>query len=66
LEWPRGEKEPTKYWLSTLSEDIGFHQLVDYAAATIQQDAMPSTPLALLLPISALPTSSVDSGRAPR
>ena len=31
LEWPKGEKEPTKYWLSTLSEDIGFHQLVDYA-----------------------------------
>jgi SRSO17 transposase len=31
LEWPRGEKEPTKYWLSTLSEDVGFHQLVDYA-----------------------------------
>ena len=24
IEWPEGEKEPTKYWLSTLPEDIGF------------------------------------------
>jgi SRSO17 transposase len=31
IEWPKGEKEPTKYWLSTLPEDISFHQLVDYA-----------------------------------
>jgi SRSO17 transposase len=31
LEWPKTEKEPTKYWLSTLSEDTSFHQLVDFA-----------------------------------
>ena len=31
IEWPEGEAEPTRYWLSTLSEDIGFEQLVDLA-----------------------------------
>ena len=31
LEWPKGEKEPTKYWLSNLPEDVSFHRLVDYA-----------------------------------
>jgi SRSO17 transposase len=31
IEWPKGEKEPTKYWLSTLPNDISFHRLVDYA-----------------------------------
>jgi SRSO17 transposase len=31
VEWPKGEKEPTKYWLSTLADDISFHRLVDYA-----------------------------------
>ena len=31
IEWPKGEKEPTKYWLSTLPEDISFYRLVDYA-----------------------------------
>jgi SRSO17 transposase len=31
IEWPRGEKEPTKYWLSTLPEDITFRRLVDLA-----------------------------------
>src|SRR5262245_22862893 len=31
LEWPKTEKEPAKYWLSTLSEGTSFHQLVDYA-----------------------------------
>jgi SRSO17 transposase len=29
IEWPEGEKEPTKYWLSTLPEDISFRRLVD-------------------------------------
>ena len=29
IEWPKEEEEPTKYWLSTLPEDISFHQLVD-------------------------------------
>jgi SRSO17 transposase len=29
IEWPEGEAEPTKYWLSTLPADVGFHQLVD-------------------------------------
>jgi SRSO17 transposase len=31
IEWPEGEKEPTKYWLSTLPGDIGFARLVDLA-----------------------------------
>jgi SRSO17 transposase len=31
VEWPKQEKEPTKYWLSTLSEDISFQGLVDHA-----------------------------------
>jgi SRSO17 transposase len=29
IEWPEGEKEPTKYWLSTLPDDIPFRKLVD-------------------------------------
>jgi SRSO17 transposase len=29
IEWPKGEQEPTKYWLSTLPEDITFARLVD-------------------------------------
>jgi SRSO17 transposase len=28
IEWPRGESEPTKYWLSTLAQDIAFDRLV--------------------------------------
>jgi len=31
IEWPASEKEPIKYWLSTLPEEIVFHQLVDIA-----------------------------------
>ena len=31
IEWPKGEKEPTKYWLSTLAETISFRRLVDLA-----------------------------------
>lgn len=31
IEWPKGEKEPTKYWLSTLPADISFRHLVDTA-----------------------------------
>jgi SRSO17 transposase len=31
VEWPEGEAEPTKYWLSTLPKDISFHRLVDLA-----------------------------------
>jgi len=31
IEWPEGEAEPTKYWLSTLPETIDFQQLVDLA-----------------------------------
>ena len=31
IEWPKGEKEPTKYWLSTVPEDIDFAVLVDLA-----------------------------------
>ena len=29
IEWPAGEKEPAKYWLSTLPKDITFTRLVD-------------------------------------
>jgi SRSO17 transposase len=31
IEWPEGEAEPTKYWLSTLPATISFRQLVDFA-----------------------------------
>lgn len=29
IEWPEGEAEPTKYWLSTLPADIGFERLAE-------------------------------------
>jgi len=29
IEWPEDETEPTKYWFSTLPEDIAFDRLVD-------------------------------------
>ncbi len=29
IEWPHGEEKPTKYWLSTLPEEIAFGALVD-------------------------------------
>jgi SRSO17 transposase len=31
IEWPKSEKEPTKYWLSTLPNDIAFSRMVDLA-----------------------------------
>jgi SRSO17 transposase len=31
IEWPEGEAEPTKYWLSTLPQNIPFRDLVDAA-----------------------------------
>jgi SRSO17 transposase len=31
IEWPEGEAEPTKYWLSTLDKNISFRRLVDIA-----------------------------------
>jgi SRSO17 transposase len=31
IEWPEGEKEPTKYWLSSLPPAVGFARLVDLA-----------------------------------
>jgi SRSO17 transposase len=31
IEWPQGEDEPTKYWLSTLPKNIPFRDLVDAA-----------------------------------
>ena len=31
IEWPEGESEPTKYWLSTLPETVSFRRLVDLA-----------------------------------
>jgi hypothetical protein len=30
IEWPEREKEPTKYWLSTLPEGITLRRLVDF------------------------------------
>lgn len=29
VEWPKGEEEPTKFWLSTLPEDIAFARMID-------------------------------------
>jgi SRSO17 transposase len=31
IDWPKVEKEPTKYWLSTLPKTIGFARLVNLA-----------------------------------
>jgi SRSO17 transposase len=31
IEWPEGEAEPTKYWLSTLDKKLSFRRLVDTA-----------------------------------
>ena len=31
IEWPEGEAEPTRYWLSTLPADTSFRRLVDLA-----------------------------------
>ena len=31
IEWPKGENEPIKYWLSTLAEKIAFNRLIDLA-----------------------------------
>jgi SRSO17 transposase len=31
IEWPEGEAEPTKYWLSTLDQNLSFRCLVDIA-----------------------------------
>lgn len=31
IEWPKAEKAPTKYWLSTLPAEISFRRLVDTA-----------------------------------
>jgi SRSO17 transposase len=31
IEWPKGEPEPTKYWLSTLPPDTRLRELVDLA-----------------------------------
>lgn len=29
VEWPKGEKEPTRFWLATLPEDISFERMID-------------------------------------
>jgi len=31
IEWPESEIAPSKYWLSTLAEDVGFEEMVDLA-----------------------------------
>jgi SRSO17 transposase len=31
IEWPADEREPSKYWLATLADDIAFERLVDLA-----------------------------------
>jgi SRSO17 transposase len=40
IEWPEGEKEPTKYWVSNLAKTTSFVRLVRYAKqrAWIEQD----------------------------
>lgn len=40
IEWPEGQKEPTKYWVSNLAKTTSFVQLVRYAKqrAVIEQD----------------------------
>ena len=30
VEWPKGEKEPTKFWLSTLPEDMAFERMIEH------------------------------------
>src|SRR5215207_8504633 len=35
IEWPEGEKEPTKYWFSTLPEDIGWRGFHHHATLCI-------------------------------
>ena len=37
MEWPKGEDEPTKYWLSTLPKNITFRDLVDAALQHVQR-----------------------------
>ena len=39
IEWPKGEDEPTKYWLSTLPQDIAFRRLVDTGQAALAHRA---------------------------
>ncbi|MEY9278813.1 SRSO17 transposase [Bradyrhizobium yuanmingense] len=31
IEWPKGEDQPTKYWLSPLPEDVAFRILIETA-----------------------------------
>lgn len=31
IEWPKGEDQPTKYWLSTLPKDVAFRTLIETA-----------------------------------
>ena len=31
MDWPPGAREPTKYWLSTLPEDVSLRELVQLA-----------------------------------
>jgi len=38
IEWPQGEKEPTKYWLSNLAEAISLKDLVDLAKLRFKVD----------------------------
>jgi SRSO17 transposase len=39
IEWPKGEKGPTKYRLSTLPNDIAFARLVDLAKSALAHRA---------------------------
>jgi hypothetical protein len=38
VEWPEGEAGPTKYWLSTLPENISFRRLRRRKKLMTQQD----------------------------
>ena len=39
IEWPKGEDEPTKYWLSTLPQDIAFRSSGRYRQAALAHRA---------------------------
>jgi hypothetical protein len=38
IEWPAGESEPTKYWLSTLPSDIGLRERVHLDYQELKQE----------------------------
>jgi SRSO17 transposase len=39
IEWPEGESEPSKYWLSTVPKDMAFERLVELAKLRLHHHA---------------------------